>query len=112
MSSSGNPDFKTQRSYEVFLNLCTDDFKLSRSVTFNYGLGFSWKNFAMTKSGMMTKDDDGNIRIGGWPETEPKVSKLRVFSVTFPLILGVSTLTVVSGSPSVLWSISTPAAQL
>lgn len=89
--NSGNPDFKTQRSYEVFLNLCTDDFKLSRSVTFNYGLGFSWKNFAMTKSGMMTKDDDGNIRIGGWPEkAEPKVSKLRVFSVTFPLILSVN----------------------
>ena len=86
--NSGNPDFKTQRSYEVFLNLYTDDFKLSRSVTFNYGLGFSWKNFAMTKSGMMTKDDEGNIRIGGWPEkAEPKVSKLRVFSVTFPLIL-------------------------
>lgn len=89
--NSGNPDFKTQRSYEVFLNLCTDDFKLSRSVTFNYGLGFSWKNFAMTKNGMMTKDDDGNIRIGGWPEkAEPKVSKLRVFSVTFPLILSVN----------------------
>lgn len=89
--NSGNPDFKTQRSYEVFLNLCTDDFKLSRSVTFNYGLGFSWKNFAMTKSGMMTKDDDGNILIGGWPEkAEPKVSKLRVFSVTFPLILSVN----------------------
>ena len=89
--NSGNVDFRTQRSYEVFFNLCDDYFKLSSFMTFNYGLGFSWKNFAMTKSGMMTKDDEGNILIGGWPEkSEPKVSKLRVFSVTFPFVFGVN----------------------
>ncbi len=89
--NSGNVDFRTQRSYEVFFNLCDDYFKLSSFMTFNYGLGFSWKNFAMTKSGMMTKDDEGNILIGEWPEkSEPKVSKLRVFSVTFPFVFGVN----------------------
>ncbi len=87
--NSDELDFRTQRSYEVYFNLCGDYFRLSRSVSFNYGLGMSWKNFAMTKGGMMTKDDRGNVLIGGWPDkSEPKVSKLRVFSVTFPFILG------------------------
>ncbi len=89
--NSGDVDFRTQRSYEVFYNMCDDYFKLSSFMTFNYGLGFSWKNFAMTKGGMMTKDDEGNIRIGEWPEkSEPKVSKLRVFSFTFPFVFGVN----------------------
>lgn len=89
--NSDKLDFRTQRSYEVFFNLCDDYFKLSSFMTFNYGLGFSWKNFSMTKGSMMTKDDEGNILIGGWPEkSEPKVSKLRVFSVTFPLVFGVN----------------------
>ena len=89
--NSDNVNFRTQRSYEVFFNLCDDYFKLSSFMTFNYGLGFSWKNFAMTKGGMMTKDGEGNVQIGEWPEkSEPKVSKLRVFSVTFPLVFGVN----------------------
>ncbi len=83
--------FRNQRSYEVYYNIYEDYFKLSSFLTFNYGLGFSWKSFAMNKGGMMTKDDEGNIRIGGWPEkSEPKVSKLKVFSVTFPLVFGVN----------------------
>lgn len=89
--NSDGLDFKAQRSYEVFYNIYDDYFKLSSFMTFNYGLGFSWKSFAMKKGGMMTKDDEGNILIGEWPEKfEPKVSKLKVFSITFPLVFGVN----------------------
>lgn len=86
-TKSDELNFKDQRSYEVFLNMY-DDVRLCRGVAFNYGVGLNWKNFAMTKNGMMTKDDEGNVYFGEWPgKCDPKVSKLRVFSVTFPFIL-------------------------
>ena len=82
-------DFRSQRSYEVFLYLCDDGYRFSRFLSLNYGLGLDWKNFTMCKDGMMTKEDDGNILIGNWPENvQPKVSKLRVFCITLPVTIG------------------------
>lgn len=81
-------NFKSQRSYEIFWNLSTCDFRSnSGRHLFSYGVGLCWKNFSMTK-GMMYKDDEGVIHHNvGWPEhSDPKVSKLRVFSVTFPIM--------------------------
>lgn len=80
-------NFKTQRSYEIFLDLSSNDFRSdSGRHLFSYGVGLSWKNFSMTK-GMMYKDDEGIIHPNvEWPEhSDPKVSKPKVFSVTFPI---------------------------
>ena len=86
-TDSDAPDFRLQRSYEIFLNL-NDNIYLSRSGhhTLNYGVGVCWKNFSMTK-GQMFRDDEGRISSGeAWPEhSDPKVSKLRVFSFTVPV---------------------------
>ena len=81
-------NFKTQRSYEIFLYLNSNDFRSdSGRHLFSYGVGLNWKNFSMTK-GMMYKDDEGIIHPNvEWPKhSDPKVSKLRVFSVTFPIM--------------------------
>lgn len=81
-------NFKGQRSYEIFLDLNSCDFRSnSGRHLFSYGVGLSWKNFSMTKS-RMYKDDEGIIHHSvEWPEhSDPKVSKLRVFSVTFPIM--------------------------
>lgn len=81
------PDFRLQRSYEIFLDLDGNAY-LSRSGrhTLNYGVGLCWKNLSMTKERML-KDDEGKIGYGeSWPEhSDPKVSKLRVFSFTLPV---------------------------
>mgnify|MGYP004552504441 CR=1 FL=1 len=81
-------NFKTQRSYEIFLFLNSSDFRSdSCRHLFSYGVGLNWKNFSMTK-GMMYKDDEGIIHPNvEWPKhSDPKVSKLKVFSVTFPIM--------------------------
>lgn len=86
-TGSDVPDFRLQRSYEIFLDLDGNAY-LSKSGrhTLNYGVGFCWKNLSMTKE-MMFKDDEGKINYSkAWPEhSDPKVSKLRVFSFTVPV---------------------------
>lgn len=86
-TDSNEPDFRSERSYEIFLNLDGNAYLSSSGRhTLNYGVGLCWKNLSMTKERMLM---DGEGKIGSseaWPEhSDPKVSKLRVFSFTLPV---------------------------
>jgi len=80
-------DFSTPNSIEVFC-YGTDDIRLGNHFQFDYGMGFDWKNLTMTGVQCMTKDTDGSIAVVDYPENAiPKLSRLRIFSIGFPLLL-------------------------
>lgn len=86
-SDSSEPyDFSVQNSYEIFADIELGSHNVTRRSSFAFGLGLSWKNFSMTGRESMVKDDSGNISVRPYPEkADPRVSKLRVVSVTMPL---------------------------
>ena len=79
-------DFSPQNSMEFAFYML--DSKTFGRNTFSWGPGFTWRNFALTGSNLMWKDDtDGSIGIGGYLDgATPKVSKLRVFSINIPML--------------------------
>ena len=79
-------DFNPQNSMEFAVYMLNS--KTFGRSTFSYGPGFTWRNFALTGENMMFKDvHDGSIGVREYPEeTVPKVSKLRVFSINFPIL--------------------------
>ncbi len=86
-SYSSEPyDFSIQNSYEIFANIELESYNVTRRSSFAIGLGLSWKNFSMTGRESMVKDDSGNISVKPYPENaDPRVSRLRLASVTMPL---------------------------
>lgn len=59
----------------------------TRSTSLSVGLGICWRNFRMTGRTRFVKEDD-NIVLGGYPEgADIKFSRLKVFSLTVPLML-------------------------
>ncbi len=79
-------DFSPQNSMEFAFYLL--DSKTMGRSTFSWGPGFTWRNYALTGSSLMMKDDtDGSIDMGKYRDgATPKVSKLRVFSINIPLL--------------------------
>lgn len=78
-------DFSPQNSME-FAFFMLDSNTKGRS-TFSLGPGFAWRNFAITGDRLLYKADDGTIPFGSYPVgASPKVSKLRVFSISFPML--------------------------
>ncbi len=79
-------DFSVQNSYEIFANIELNSRNVTRRSSFAFGLGVSWKNFSMTGRESIVKDDSGNISVKPYPENaDPRVSRLRLVSVTMPL---------------------------
>ena len=79
-------DFSPQNSMEFAFYML--DSKSWGRNTFSWGPGFTWRNYALTGSKLMWKDDsDGTVKIGEYIQgASPKVSKLRVFSINVPLL--------------------------
>ena len=73
-------------SHEIFFDL------ISYKKAYNYGrhhlsfgLGFNWKNYRMTRNTRYTKEESG-ITLTPYPENaQSEFSRLKIFSVTFPL---------------------------
>lgn len=78
-------DFSPQNSMEFAFFMLDSNTKGRR--TFSFGPGFSWRNFAITGDRLLYKADDGTIPFGSYPAgASPKLSKLRVFSFSFPML--------------------------
>lgn len=79
-------DFSVQNSYELFLFYEVGSYSMSRMSSVSWGIGVDWKNFAMSGRSAMVKDDAGMIKIMPYSaDADPKISKLRVVSVTLPV---------------------------
>lgn len=84
--SSDPYDFDIQNSYEIFVNVELDSWRLSRRSSLALGLGVDWKNFVMTGRNSIVKGETGEILLTPYPEkSDPRSSKLRLASVAMPL---------------------------
>lgn len=55
-------------------------------TSFSIGVGFTWRNYRMTGKSCFTKENE-NLVIGNYPEgADIKFSRLKVFSLTVPLM--------------------------
>ena len=78
-------DFNMGNSIEVYLHSLQNC--RSNGHVFSYGIGLDWKNFTLTGKSRMVKTGDASITTEDYPaETTPKLSRLRVFSFSFPLL--------------------------
>lgn len=58
----------------------------NRRHFFSVGLGFDWRNWRMDDGYMFTKNDEGMNTIEQLPEgAKPKFSRIKVFSLNFPI---------------------------
>lgn len=63
--------------------------ELSSKAGISLGIGFDWRNYRSTK-GLLYVPDGGSIRVSHFPAgTDYRFSRLKVFSVQFPLLFSV-----------------------
>ncbi len=56
------------------------------NTAFGIGIGLDWKNYRLADKKIWTKDEEGNIGFGDYPEgCKPDFSRLKVFSITMPV---------------------------
>ncbi len=79
-------DFNPYNSLEISFYLMDNIWTRGRSA-FHWGVGMGWKNFAITSPRAMMVGEDGKILTGSYPEgSTHKLSKLTVYSVSFPIL--------------------------
>lgn len=85
-------DVTTGKSWEIgWRQLVAWNYTPRRgNSTFTIGVGLNWKNFRMTGRTRFEKTAAGNIILTDYPAgSEPKFSRIKVFSVTFPVLYSV-----------------------
>lgn len=77
------------RSLELgILNALGFEYKPSKHFGISFGIGFDWRNYRSTK-GILYEPVDGKIRVSQFPEgVDYRFSRLKVFSIQFPLLIG------------------------
>jgi hypothetical protein len=78
-------DFNMGNSTEFYFYALNNHRSLGNVLS--YGVGVDWKYFTLTGQSRMGKIQDGSIEMYAYPEgTQPKFSRLRVFSFSFPIL--------------------------
>lgn len=74
-------------SYEIFANLLNiHRFSGNNKHMAGIGFGINWKNFRMNGRTRFTSDNEGNIVFSPYGSaTDPKFSRIKVFSLTLPV---------------------------
>lgn len=75
------------KSFEIgWLNILAVSRKLSNRSHLSLGVGIDWRNYRSTK-GTLFVPADGKVSIGSFaPDVNPRFSRLKVFSLQFPLM--------------------------
>lgn len=75
------------KSFELsWLNILAVQARNRHGNTFSLGVGINWRNYRTTLDNRFTVTD-GQVGIEGYPEgVEPRLSRIKVFSVQFPLL--------------------------
>lgn len=88
--SSAPYDFNKFSSYEIFL-FDAETIASSNVLSLSFGFGLDWKNFKLTGNEALSKAQDSSIILGPYPEgSSPKLSKVTVFSLSFPILASVN----------------------
>ena len=85
----GSMDVEPVKSYELsILNILGVEFRdKSLKNSLSMGFGVNWKNIRTTKNTRFVPTDDNGIAIAEYPENcKPKFSRLKEFSLSFPIM--------------------------
>lgn len=91
-SAPGAPDeagIEMGKSFEIsWLNILAAQATNRFGNSFSLGVGINWRNYRTTLENCFTVND-GQVNIGQYPEgAEPRLSRIKIFSVQFPLLYG------------------------
>lgn len=77
------------KSFEIsWLNIIAAQATNRFGNTFSIGVGINWRNYRTTLGNRFTVTD-GQVGIGQYPEgAEPRLSRIKIFSVQFPMLYG------------------------
>lgn len=81
-------DVEMGKSYEIgidrLISYRITDHRSKSSLSI--GMGVNWRNYRMTGNTRFIADESGNVSFGPFPEgTESRYSRIKVFSLSFPL---------------------------
>lgn len=81
-------DVNMGRSIDIgWLNVIGAKFKTRHGQRITMGLGIDWRNFKLNKNVRFQQNND-YLSVGPYPEgAEPKSSRVKVFSLTMPLLV-------------------------
>ncbi|MBP5388552.1 MAG: hypothetical protein J6Y97_14390 [Prevotella sp.] len=86
---SSGMDFPGGKSWEIYFSPLDFEFYLNKSKRdyISFGIGFDWRNYRMTDKTRFVKIGDDQVGLGTYPEgADPKFSRVKVFSLSFPLL--------------------------
>ena len=91
-SAPGAPDaagIEMGKSFEIsWLNILAAQSTNRLGNTFSIGVGINWRNYRTTLDNRFTVTD-GQVGIGQYPEgAQPRLSRIKIFSVQFPMLYG------------------------
>lgn len=99
VSSSLRPDMG--KSLEIgWLNIIGLERKLSRSWNMSVGVGVDWRNYRST-TGLVFNPDDGHVEISGERPDGYRFSRIKIFSVQFPMLFTKTFHRVAGATPAV-----------
>lgn len=86
-NNSSTPfDFSFGNSLDIFFYQTMGSYGREK-YSLSTGFGLTWKLFTLTGKSLMLKDEKGNIVSGVYPDNSvPKLSRLGVFSLSFPVL--------------------------
>lgn len=90
VSAPASMDVEMGKSFELgILHLLAVGYTLPAGyTTFSVGMGLNWRNYKMTTSSTRFIPVDGQISTGAYPEgVSAKFSRLKIFSLMFPIML-------------------------
>lgn len=85
----GAMDIEPQKSYEIsWLNMLAVKFRdKAKRNSLSIGIGIDWRNYRSTKNVRFISSDNNGIDLAPYPDDcRPKYSRLKVFSLGFPII--------------------------
>lgn len=87
--ASGAAGIEMGKSFEVsWLNILAVQATNRYGNSFSLGVGINWRNYRTTLGNCFTVTD-GQVGISQYPEgVEPRLSRIKIFSVQFPLLYG------------------------
>lgn len=83
----GAAGFEAGKSFEIsWLYILGVQARNRHGNAFSFGVGINWRNYRTTLDNRFTVTD-GQVGIEGYPEgVQPRLSRIKVFSVQFPLL--------------------------
>ena len=84
--------FSTGSSWEIFWTILQWNYtpkpkKNNFGHGYSIGLGIDWRNYRMTGGEMFIKDEADKVAVVPYPEgTNPKFSRIKVFSINVPML--------------------------